>query len=249
MKKHLNIIMNGKGGVGKSTFATQFVQYLKDRQIPHRAIDTDNENSTLKRFHQEAAFVNIDDPQSMDEVFSSLEQNNLVVLDCRAASTDLLLDYFQEIHAFEVLKALKATATIIIPVNHEADSVEQIKIITDSFAGQCRYLIVKNQVHSEHFKIYENSQIRHRVLHEFGGTEMVMPKLYDWLVTLLNEDNLTITDAIRHPKVSLMDRQRLKNWQNHFNERIDRVKSVLLASGAPKKSSPAKADAGMVSQG
>ena len=50
MKKQLVIILNGKGGVGKSFFATNLVQYLKDQQIEHHAIDTDNENSTLKRF-------------------------------------------------------------------------------------------------------------------------------------------------------------------------------------------------------
>ena len=47
MHKHLFLVLNGKGGVGKSFFAVNFVQYLKDRGVPHVAIDTDNENSTL----------------------------------------------------------------------------------------------------------------------------------------------------------------------------------------------------------
>jgi len=49
MKKRLVLILNGKGGVGKSFFAVNFIQYLKDRQFPHVAFDSDNENSTLKR--------------------------------------------------------------------------------------------------------------------------------------------------------------------------------------------------------
>lgn len=53
MTKQINLVINGKGGVGKSFFATNFVQYLKDRGIDHRAIDSDHENSTLKRFHSE----------------------------------------------------------------------------------------------------------------------------------------------------------------------------------------------------
>ncbi|MFT4175357.1 MAG: P-loop NTPase fold protein [Luteolibacter sp.] len=36
MSKRLVIVLNGKGGVGKSFFATNFVQYLKDRQQLHR---------------------------------------------------------------------------------------------------------------------------------------------------------------------------------------------------------------------
>ena len=54
MIKRLDLILNGKGGVGKSFFAVNFVQYLKDKNILHVACDCDNENSTLKRFHGEA---------------------------------------------------------------------------------------------------------------------------------------------------------------------------------------------------
>ena len=49
--KRLDLILNGKGGVGKSFFAVNFIQFLKDKGIAHVAIDSDNENSTLKRLH------------------------------------------------------------------------------------------------------------------------------------------------------------------------------------------------------
>jgi len=51
MNKRLDLIFNGKGGVGKSFFAVNFVQYLKDKNIKFVACDCDNENSTLKRLH------------------------------------------------------------------------------------------------------------------------------------------------------------------------------------------------------
>ncbi len=60
MQKKFNAIINGKGGVGKSFFAVNFIQYLKDNSIAHIAVDTDNENSTLKRFHPEAVFLDIE---------------------------------------------------------------------------------------------------------------------------------------------------------------------------------------------
>jgi MinD superfamily P-loop ATPase len=47
MQKQFNAVINGKGGVGKSFFAVNFVQYLKDSDIAHIAVDTDNENSGL----------------------------------------------------------------------------------------------------------------------------------------------------------------------------------------------------------
>lgn len=243
MKKQIDIILNGKGGVGKSFFATNFIQYLKDSRIDHRAIDTDNENSTLKRFHREAAFVNIEKVQEIDQVFAKLEESDLVVLDCRAASTDIFLDYFAEVQLFDILSMLDASLTVVSPVNHEADSVEQVKIIAETLGGRCRYVVVKNQAHSDQFKIYDNSRTRARVIDELGGREIVMPRLYDWLVTGLNETNLCITEAIGHADFSLVDRQRLRNWQGKFYEQIEQAREVLLPgsngkSTAKKKGKP-----------
>ena len=56
MTKQLNLILNGKGGVGESLFAVNLVQALKDRRRLHRAADTDDENPTLLRFHADAEF-------------------------------------------------------------------------------------------------------------------------------------------------------------------------------------------------
>ncbi len=50
MNKQINLIINGKSGVGKSFFASNFVQYLRDCGITHCAIDSDHENAILKRF-------------------------------------------------------------------------------------------------------------------------------------------------------------------------------------------------------
>ena len=50
---------------------------------------------------------------------------DLLVIDCRAASTDLFIDFFDEVGLAEVLRTLDARLTVICPVNHEADSVEQ----------------------------------------------------------------------------------------------------------------------------
>src|SRR5512132_1743811 len=72
MNKQINLIINGKGGVGKSFFATNFVQYLKDFGIAHCAIDSDHENSTLKRFHPESEFINLEHRREIDRVFTAL---------------------------------------------------------------------------------------------------------------------------------------------------------------------------------
>jgi len=135
MNKQINLIINGKGGVGKSFFAANFVQYLKDCGIAHCAIDSDHENSTLKRFHPQSEFINLEHRREIDRVFTTAETSDLLVIDCRAASTDLFIDFFDEVNFAEVLRSLGARLTVICPVNHEADSVEQLRIFNDPAAS------------------------------------------------------------------------------------------------------------------
>src|SRR5208283_1060474 len=142
--KRLDLIINGKGGVGKSFFAINFVQFLKDKGIAHVAIDTDNENSTLKRFHSDTQFLDLANRRELDGIFSALEKTDLVVVDCRAASTDLFLDYFTEVDLPTVLPVLGAALTLVMPVNHELDSVDQVQRLTDQLGKTSSYVVVRN---------------------------------------------------------------------------------------------------------
>src|SRR6185503_17390480 len=107
MKRQLTLILNGKGGVGKSFFAVNFVQFLKDKCVPFVACDSDNENSTLKRFQPEAQFIDLSQPRSLDNMFRFAEKVPLVLVDCRAASTDVFIRYFETIDLDMVLRTFE----------------------------------------------------------------------------------------------------------------------------------------------
>jgi hypothetical protein len=228
MNKQINLVINGKGGVGKSFFATNFVQYLKDCGVEHRAIDSDHENSTLKRFHPEAEFINLERRREIDRVFTAAEESDLLVIDCRAASTDLFIDFFDEVAFADVLRLLDARLTVICPVNHEADSVEQLRVLSDALHDRSAWVVVKNEAHSETFKIYDGSKTRRHVVDVLHAREVAMPRMHDWLVTALNEYNTTATAALTDAAFNLLDRQRLKTWQTRFYRQLYRAADLLL---------------------
>ncbi|MCI0748703.1 MAG: hypothetical protein L0Y58_25120 [Verrucomicrobia subdivision 3 bacterium] len=228
--KRLDLVLNGKGGVGKSFFTVNFVQYLKDRSITHMAIDSDNENSTLKRFHPDVQFLDLANQRELDSIFRSLEKTNLVVVDCRAASSELFLDYFAEVEAPAVLKTLGAVLTLVMPVNHELDSVDQVQRLTDQLGRTCSYVVVRNAAHSESFALYESTEVHAQIKGELGGREIVMHRLQDWLVEALSRENLTITAATKHFAFSLLDRQRLQIWQRRFYAEVDSAAELLLSA-------------------
>lgn len=225
--KRLDLILNGKGGVGKSFFAVNFVQFLKDRGIPHAAIDSDNENSTLKRFHPDTQFLDLDNRRELDGIFAALEGSDLVVMDCRAASTDLFIDYFSEIDLPAVLSAMGGALTLVMPVNHESDSVDQIQRLADQFGKKCNYVVVRNASHSDSFALFESSEVRAQLKNRLAGREISMTRLQDWLVEALNAENLTITAAMKHPALNLLDRQRLQTWQRKLYAEIESTADLL----------------------
>ena len=55
----------------------------------HAFCRTDNENSTLKRFHPSAQFIDISESRELDDIFGAFGKVEVVIVDCRAASTDL----------------------------------------------------------------------------------------------------------------------------------------------------------------
>lgn len=228
MNKQLNLILNGKGGVGKSFLAVNLVQYLKDRSIPFVACDSDNENSTLKRFHPDAEFINLAQSRSLDEMFRALERTDLVVVDCRAASTDVFLRYFLAIDIATVLHLLDARLTLLMPVNHEADSLDQVQRVVEAMSSHARFVIIRNQVHAETFALYDQSQVRVRLLKKLEAKEIAMSRMEEWLVEGLNRLNLTITNAAKHESFYLLDRQRLITWQHRLYEQIDSAANLLL---------------------
>jgi len=229
MTKRLDLIFNGKGGVGKSFFAVNFVQYLKDKNIPFTACDCDNENSTLKRFHgDDVQFLDLSHPRGLDAMIHALGKTDLVVVDCRAASTEVFFNYFDEIDLAVTLKNLSTALTLIMPINQEADSIDQLNRITDKLKNVCSYVVLRNTVHSDTFPLFENTVIRKRLLKELGAKEITMSKMQPWLVEELSHHNLTITAAVAGGHMHLLDRQRLQTWQHKFYGQIESVADLLL---------------------
>ena len=57
----------------------------------------------------------------------------------------------------------------------------------------------RNAAHGDSFTIYDGSEVRATLTTRLKAREITLPRLPDWLVELLNRENLTITAALTHP--------------------------------------------------
>ena len=171
-------------------------------------------------------------PRALDAMFRAFEKTDLVVVDCRAASTEVFFDYFDLIDLRPTLEILSAALTLVIPVNHEADSVDQLQRIVNKLGKACAYVVLRNEVHDDTFAVYEQSVVRQRLRKDLGMKEITMKKLQPWLVEELSLKNLPITEAVKDGSIYLLDRQRLQTWQRKLYAEIESATDLLL----PQKS-------------
>ena len=173
-------------------------------------------------------FLDLSVSKGLDAMIRALEKTDLVVVDCRAASTAVFFDYFDAIDLKETLQESSAMLTLIVPVNHEADSIDQLQRIVAKLKNDCSYVVLRNQVHDDTFAVFDQSVIRDRLRRQLGAKEITMAKLQPWLVEELSLKNLPITVAVKEGALHLLDRRRLQTWQRKFYTEIESAAELLL---------------------
>jgi hypothetical protein len=164
----------------------------------------------------------------IDRMVEALKDKDVVVVDCRAASTRIFLKYFEDTDLATILVSLGAGLTIASPVNHELDSIHQIQRLVGGIPGKVDFLVIRNEVHGEGFDLFDKSKIRQKLLSELGAKEILVTQMHKWLVEGLQRSKLTPTTARNHQDFGIIDRQRLVMWQRRFYEQIESTKEMLL---------------------
>ena len=108
--KSLHIIMQGKGGVGKSTIARFLAEYLAEHRPALHCFDLDAVNpsfSAVKALKAKASDImegDLIDPRRFDGIVEEiLGMTGNVVIDCGASTFNPMLAYSAEIDLFAVL--------------------------------------------------------------------------------------------------------------------------------------------------
>src|SRR5881409_3326033 len=96
------------------------------------------------------------------------------------------------------LEGLNAGLTIASPVNHELDSIYQIQRVVNAMAGKADFLIIRNEVHGEGFDLFDKSKLRQKLLSDVGAKEIVVTRMYKWLVEGRSEEHTSELQSQSH---------------------------------------------------
>lgn len=122
--------MQGKGGVGKSVCCALFAQYLKSRQFPFKAVDTDPANQSLMKFRElNAQFMDLlcnrdnvevgefDQLIDLVDTYNSGSAENLqLVVDSGSSNFIPLLSFLERQEGAKILSELGVRLMLHMPV-------------------------------------------------------------------------------------------------------------------------------------
>jgi hypothetical protein len=138
----------GKGGIGKTAFATMLAEWYAAQGTPHALIDMDSENKSkgsLRHFFSQARKTNVQQARGLDEFVNVLDEGSpVVVADMGAGAGEVAHRWFDSMH--EQAKENGVAFTAIGLVTPDPASVASVLAWAGFLQKRVDYLIVKNSI-------------------------------------------------------------------------------------------------------
>jgi len=217
-KKHLIINPQKKGGVFKSGTTLLLSNYFIINDISFKIFDIDNRNATVTRFKKlNTQFIDTKlDNEVLDNIFNSFEDNDIVLVDVGAGTTTNLLEWVEDVDLIQLLEDNDIQLDVVMPITNVKDSVAGLKDVFDQLGNKPHYIILLNEYLGDDFEIFENSNIK-KSIQETNHEIITLPKINNKLITILDKNNMILSEAIEEKIVTTLDLQRLKTLQNKMN--------------------------------
>jgi CobQ/CobB/MinD/ParA nucleotide binding domain len=238
----VHLILQGKGGVGKSFAAFLLAQYLSDKSVPVRFFDADPINNTLASFPELNA-VKVDlietsdkgrriNPPRFDDLVEQITgqpAESHVIVDTGSSAFVPLLHHVltnevpailsQGGHHLVVHTVVTGGQALLDTLHGAAQLVKQMDaarfvIWLNPFWGP----VADNGRTFEQMNLYEAIKKR---IETIGSLPAFTDELFPQDIASMLKSRLTFKEAIESPDQSLMSRHRLKVAQREFYSRLD----------------------------
>jgi len=136
----------GKGGTGKTAFASLLVEWYAAHNLPHTVLDLDTENKSkgsLAAYFPKARKVNIHTSEGLDSFVDVLDDGSpIVIADMGAGAGAVTASWFDAMHSQVAESGVAFTAIGL--VTPDPASVESVLSWGLALQHRVQYLIVKN---------------------------------------------------------------------------------------------------------
>ena len=237
-----HLVMQGKGGVGKSLVASILIQYLLIRGLKAFGCDTDPVNSSLARYKSlDVKVIDIMDgddidPGRFDELInlidSSPDEAHMVV-DIGASCFVSLCSYLKKYSAFKVLQEQGHTIYIHSIITGGVNLLETLNNLDSLFRHFDVPIIVWLNPFFGEIKIGNDRFEDFKIYREMGDSLRGIIEMPDLSGSLFERDfmdmqarYLTFEEGWRGATFFIMERQRLLMIWRRYQQAIDLISLV-----------------------
>lgn len=242
MAKKVHIILQGKGGVGKSFIAIMLAMYYQHNNIAYLGFDTDPINSTFSGFKGlNVEYFNVSntnneiEPSLFDNLFEKVIvdcQDKDVIIDVGSNGFMNLCSYLIATDLFTLLTEAEFELyvhTSIVGGQNLIDTLNGFDSICTSFSKDVEFVVWQNPFWGpieidgrslSEFKAYKRHQNRVAAMIEIPvyGSTLNTKDLTDMLSSRLTFQEI---QTGQYPQFKIFALQRLKTVQKSFFEKID----------------------------
>jgi hypothetical protein len=226
----------GKGGVGKTAFASLLVEWYGKQSTPHALLDLDTENKargSLAHYFPKARKVNIHTSEGLDSFVDVLDVGTpIVIADMGAGAGAVAHRWFDSM--FSSVEEAGVVFTAIGIVTPDPASVESVLAWAGALQHRVQYLIVRNSLTDPaDFSYWDNDTAAKDFRRVLKPKEIAMEYRLPKVENPARQHGLTL-NRIAERDVDVQELQqttvvmRAQAYRRNLFAELDRVKDLLL---------------------
>lgn len=213
--------------------------------------DCDKRNAQLFRFYNQAyasAYANgagvfqldLSKRGGADKLINSLDSENtkVVLIDFPAGGGELFERFNAEVQLFDLLAELNCRLTLVNVLSRIKDSVNSLRTLFEYVQKHdanrvTDWVVVKNLFYGEaaKFRRYDGSKTK-ELIDKAAGITICLPELHDDTFDLIDDKDLTFTDALKPEyELPLADRRRVKVFLDEAEQELFKAAPYLGLEG------------------
>lgn len=213
------LILNHKGGVGKSVVCRTTYQYHIDRNYPFIAYDTDRNNPDCYRCYHNEIPVKLaiySEASRLEDAANSIFNDgitNRVIVNLPAQVHQPLRDWFERNELLDIAPEVGVTFHFWFVIDSGYDSLHLLHKTLELYQDKVNYTIIRNHGRADDFEAFNNHDKIQEFADKYQATFVDFPALVGSVVrNRLDAESLSFGAALRRTDFGIIEKQRIRKF-------------------------------------
>lgn len=239
----LNYVGGEKGGCGKSFLVRALMQYHLDRQLPFIGFDTDRSNPDCKRCYDSACDIKLavlSEAERLEDSANILFNNALehdVLCNLPAQVAPALKSWIYNNQLLELAAETGVQFRMFFVSDAGYESLKLLERSLKLFGAHIPHVLVQNRGMTDDWSPVEEDSRLQQLLVDYSVVVMNFPRFIGNADrNFIDRHSLTFGEALYHPDLGPISRQRVKTFLKKAYAEFDRT-NLFGAKQTKKKTS------------